>query len=477
MLLNVLWFSLQSAAAQNVKNTASHSVASLRLPAGIARKRIGYAPLLTSGRQLVLTVGQSSGHPRRTPIHVQVYDSTLRLLTKHTTQLRGKCTLFDTSPQLADRLVAFEFIQHNPLADSVFLLAFDPNGRPTGLQGGKRHITGRNHTTPLNLPTADLLVKSAGSSRRQFAVQSLLPSLQTRWEQSFTAPKGATRLNAYAADSTHIWLLLTEHANSRRNTPVAVCLDAATGRQLSRTVLTTGPGLREASTCTIGPGHSILIAGHAFAGRRPKNARMGELFMLRLGPDGRMLTDQQVAVDNLPPRHKVIWRKVQESPTGGLRVIGETYTKTSFGAMLGFYALTYAATFTYGAQIQSTLRPRDLLLLDVNAAGQLQHRRIVPLPKGGSLYKGRYMGARRLAREAAAKGAFRYRATGPGNVVLLRTKQQLLAVKPNGKAPLVLREQSTQCVQDVVSANSRQLLVTEFNKKTKQFSLLRVAYR
>ncbi|MFD2719674.1 hypothetical protein ACFST9_13180 [Hymenobacter monticola] len=463
-----LWLTALGATAQ--------SPASISLPAGIPLKRIGYAPLPGVGRHLLLTVGQPGGHPRCTPLLVQVYDSTLHLLGQHSAQLRGKCTLIETNPIKGQYSAAFQFRQHNTWADSTFLLAFDAGGRPTGVLASRQHITGRNRATPLNLPTADLLVKSAGSTRRQFTVQSLRPSLQPCWEQSFVAPRGAARLNAYAADSTHLWLLLTEHANSRRNNPVAVCLDLATGRQLSRTPLTTGSGLREVSTCTIGPNHSLSIVGHAFAGTRPKNSRMGELFLLRLQPDGRVLTDHQVAVDQLPARHKVIWRQVANSPNGGLRVIGETYTRTSFGGMVAFYAVSWAATFTYAAQQEVTLRPRDLLLLDFNSAGQLQQRQLVALPKGGSFYKGRYLAARRLAREAAERGRFRYRATAPGNVTLLRTKQGLLAVRANGQAAVPLRAQADHCVQDIVGTSGHQVLVTEFNKKKKQFSLLQVPF-
>lgn len=450
--------------------------ASVSLPAGIPLKRIGYAPFPAVGRHLLLTVGEAAGRPRRTPVQVQVYDSTLHLVGQHSVQLRGTCTLLSTAPIKGKYLSAFQLKQRNPGADSVLLVSFDASGQLRGLQASRRHINGKNRTTPLNLPTANLLVKSAGSSRRRFTIQSLAPSLLPRWEQTFVAPKGAARLNAYAADSTHLWLLLTEHANSRRNTPVAVCLDAATGRQLSRTPITTGPGLREASTCIMEPDHSLLLIGHAFSGQRPKNARMGDLFILRLRPDGRVLTDQQVTNVPLPPRQKVLWQQVQPNANGGLRVIGETYTKTSAGAAAGFYALTYAATFSFAAQLQSTLRPRNLLVLDLDAAGKLKQQQLVALPKGGSMYKGRYMGARRLAREADAKGTFRYRATGPSRVVLLRTKEQLLQVKPGSKVPVVLRKKPAHHTQDIAGVSGRRVLVTQFDKKKKQFSLLRLKY-
>lgn len=74
-------------------------------------------------------------------------------------------------------------------------------------------------------------------------------------------------------------------------------------------------------------------------------------------------------------------------------------------------------------------------------------------------------------------GKFRYRATAPGNVTLLRTKQQLLEVKPGSQAPIMLRAQPAGCTQDRVGTNGHQVLVTDYNKKKKRFSLLRVAYK
>lgn len=95
----------------------------MKLLAGVPLKRIGYSPLPVAGRQLVLTVAPATGWPAMTPLHVQVLDSTLRLVSQRTVQLRGKCTLLDTSLLRSKEVTAFQFKQHNPGADSVLLKA------------------------------------------------------------------------------------------------------------------------------------------------------------------------------------------------------------------------------------------------------------------------------------------------------------------------------------------------------------------
>lgn len=469
--------SVAGAATAQAIPPASQTTSAFSLPPGLNANQIYYSTWELADRHVVLYV--EPGTPARmTTVQVNVLDTTLRVLHQRTLTLRGRCQPVTDAPTKAAGHLLYQFRQRlRNGVDSTLNVVFDPAGNVTTMrQLAYKHpnsIDKLSTIWSLQQPTANFVLRKRGTTKKSFSINSVTPDLRLRWSQEISSPRGFAALDDYAADSSHLWLLVRENAGSRRNASVAVCLDLATGRVLSRTPLLTpnSKGVRETAACAMGPDHSVVITGQAFRGRRPKGARMGDLFVLRFRPDGSRLTDRQV----LLPREKTHWRHVLSAADGAVRIVGETYTSTSFGANFAIGLLVQIATLGTLSISQTTIRPRDIVVATLDSAGTVQQFQHAELSDGGSLTVGGHLPARRIARLADNQGFFRFRSyTEDATNLLLRSESRVLQIGLADMRPVTLREQPDRCRQELVAAYGHQMVVLEFNRQTDTFSLQRL---
>lgn len=451
---------------------------SFSLPPGLRPEQTSYMVWAEANRHLILYLDPQAGQ-QQTAFQITVLDTTLRVRHQDTLMLRGLCELLPGSPTSATRHVLYQFRQR--LAggpDSTLNLVLDTAGTVVTKRSTPYHRIRPHEVRSLQQPTDNFVLREQGATRKTFFIGAVAPDLRLRWKREIISPQGAAGLTDHVADSSHLWLLVTENSRRRRNAAVAICLDLATGRELSRTpLLVPGTrGVREPSACNMAPvraNGAVVIAGHAFRGRRPKGSRMGDLFVTQLLPNGTRLADRQI----LEPREKTRWQHVSLLPNGDTRVVGESYSSTSLGANFAIGVLVRIATLGLLGISQTTLHPQDIVVATLDSSLAVRQWQRAELPDGGGITLAGYWPARRIAQRAARERIFRLRAYADNNSgLLLRTSERAAYVGFRDMQITTLRDQPEDRQHELMACYGKQAVVLEFDNTSGRFSLHRLRY-
>lgn len=410
-LAALLLASQPRAQAQTVADTASYTLSKLNLA------NLGGA-LLPKTNQMLLVEAQ---HPHRdsTLVRQWWFDERLRLRRRAVLPLRGK-NLRPTSVQAAGTHALLYLTGR----DSLYLVVVDTAGRPVARAREALPRPRKQHTLlALDVPSLNgfLLVQQRLEGACLLTCRN--PDLTVRWQKTLGPEE---RLVSVAADSTHLWAIAVHNGISRHPTSTALCLDLATGAELSQTFLSAPQNRRLPAIAGMGPGHALLVAGYAYRGQGMNRHHSGDLFVQQLSPTGQVLADQQVplrpVLKNLQAHaRKVAWQLVQPAAPGGVQVVGETYTTSSAASC------TLRTIFSAGLLGFDVLRPREVVSLRVSASGQPEQLLAVPLPTDrGAFVWPFYHPPVLLAQLATESFAFRSRGILPDSATLvLRSPQRV----------------------------------------------------
>jgi len=448
------------AQAQGRTDTASFTLSNAHL------ENVG-GTVLGTPRQIVLV---SLAYPNRNHTLVQNYWQDERLRLRRQTQL--------TLPGHLD-LAAVQGARHYMLVqlltrDSLVLATVDTAGRL--LAQVRQPLAMRRRLLEvhdLSLPQTDYFLTTEQQTKQgSFRLVCRAPNLAVRWEKSF-GPDAT--LAASAADSTHLWLVLMADYQGRHPVSTAVCLDLATGAELGQVALTNEQARRVPSVVEMGPGHSLLVAGHAFGGEAAVLRRSGDLFFQRLSPTGQVLADHLTNFEREPTLHgagaeRVQWQLLWPLAQGQVHLIGETYTSTSAGGGI------LAASVTMGIAGQTVLRPKDIVSVRLGAAGQVEQLRIVPLPLDkGSFAWPYYAQGRVMARMATEAGTFRVRGlTDDSTHLVLRSPQQIQTLDLRSGQLSAVRPAPDKGQADVLYIGSNFVIIGEARPARHILRLVRV---
>jgi hypothetical protein len=445
---------------------ASHDTASFTL--GNAKlQNLGGATIAQPRRLVLLNVT----HPGHDQTLVEQYwrDEHLRPRRQAHFTLRGKLEL--ASAQGTAHYLLVQLLSR----DSLVLVTVDTLGRVVAQARQALAVRrGLFGASDIGLEKADAFITIEQQRENTCRLVCRSANLAVRWEKTF-GPTPSAMLTATAADSTHLWVILMADYDKRHPLSTAVCLDLATGRELARVALTNEQARRVPTVAEMGPGHTLLVAGHAFEGEAAILRRTGDLFFQRLGPDGRILTDQLTDFEKEPELHgaaaeRVQWQLLWPLARGGVQLVGETYTSTSMGGGI------LKGSLTMGLAGQTVLRPKDVVSVQLTASGQVEKLRIVPLPldKGDFSYP-YYREGRIMARMAMEAGAFRTRGVAADSTVLvLRSPQQVQTLNLQSGQLHAVRPAPYKGLADVLYIGEDFVIVAEARPAKHTLRLLRV---
>jgi hypothetical protein len=368
--------------------------------------------------------------------------------------------------------------------DSVITAVIDTAGQVLSMARVAR--TSHQPRIPLTLavPSDSLfLLHEASSGLRNFRLHCLDLQQRERWQLTFTAHKRRTQLEQFTADDRYAWLVVSDNSRSRRLLTTAYCVELQSGKIVSTTPLDYNGERRVASTSLLGSGHSLLVVGRSYQRRRISRVRSGNLFVTRLAPDGTRLLDhlnQLSAAPGLLNAHspKTYWQTMVADSAGNVRLVGQTFTSTSWGGNFAIGVATGIATLGFVQLSITTLRPREIVSLRLNPHGELTQSRMLPLPERNSYTLGGYIPAQLMAELAAQAGVFPVRALTPdGTTAVLRTKRQLVLLDLDTQRQRLLRGIEELGTDDVWGMRAGSVLLYRANSRSSHsLEIERVAY-
>ncbi|MCB2376527.1 hypothetical protein LGH70_02975 [Hymenobacter sp. BT635] len=370
---------------------------------------------------------------------------------------------------------------HKRGTDTLVTVVLDTLGQVVQLQREKARKVRWQELSGSVAPQTDgfLLVEPV---RRELVVRFLNPQLQVQWQHRFASAVGSVEVEQAAVDSTHAWLLVTTNATSRLAVTTAYAMELSTGKVLCRLPLDHNGERRVPGVSVMGPGHSLVLAGYSYPNNRPSRTSTGSLFSTRLHPDSTR-TDERLVGLSAEARlltaqgRKVLWRALRPEADGSMRLIGETYTSTSLGGHMAIGIVTGIATLGIVRVSTTTLRPRDVVSLRLNPAGQLDQVQVLPLPDGGSFTVGGYLQARRMAQQAAQAGVFRLRGfSADSNRIVLRTERRILTLDLHSGQPVTVQQTPPTGYFDIWFVEPQHLLLYHEQRSPQRIGLERIAY-
>lgn len=372
------------------------------------------------------TTRNTVGSRAHTQLSLQQVDSSLRTRLTDSIRLNGWYT-----PLLAatgTRHALFRLRREG--TDSMVTFVTNDQGRVLTV---KRQLhSAEKDWAYLSLPHPQdgFLLANQGNRNLNLWVRYLRPDLSEAWLWNGRATRGRLLLTTYAADNQHLWLVLTDNAEHRRwATCSAICLDLATGRELTRITLDEpGRTHRYATTCALDSAGNLLVAGQAFDQPRPGLNSDGDLFVQRIQADGNRQPEQRVRLNRLL-RYHLQWHSVMLRPDGGVRVVGETYTTTPRWWHHVRHVGTFIGTLHIFPINRTTLRPRGLFVADFRPSGQFGQFRTIDLPDKSRYSLPTYIPARVMAAIATNAGAMQWRGLSPDRQsFILRSPRRIVRV-------------------------------------------------
>ena len=293
--------------------------------------------------------------------------------------------------------------------------------------------------------------RPAISGFRRFRLHCLDLRQRERWQLTFTPRHGRTNLAGFSADGQYAWLVAADNFRSRRTEHTAYCLELATGKIVSSTLLDTEDERRIVCQGLVQPDHSVALVGRAYHRRRISRVKSGDLFVTRLAPDGTRLLDRSSPLGRIATpsmlgarRAKTYWQSLVADPDGNLRLVGQTFTSTSWGGNFAIGLASRLLTLNIVQISFTTLRPHDIVSFQFNPGGDLLQARVLPIPERNSYTVGGYVPAQLMSELAAQAGIFPVRALTPdGQQAVLRTKSQLYLLDLNTQQQRLLRDAAT----------------------------------
>lgn len=465
LLLALLgFFSGRSGAAQHV------TIDSIKLA------HTGGLYLPTAHRAMVFALEPAAGG---TDFRQYVFSPTLGHQQRQHLRLPGRYQLSNSAS--SSRHVLYQL--HRRGSDTLVTVVLDTLGQVVKLQREQaRKVRWRELRGSVAPQANGFLLAEPSARASQLLVRFVNPQLQPQWEHRFVSPQGTVAVEETIMDSTHAWLLVTNNAASRRATTTAYCLELATGKVLCRLPLDHNAERRVPGVGVMGPGHSLLLAGYSYPNNRPSRTSTGSLFVTRLHPDSTRTDERLVGLSQearllTAQGRKVLWQQLRPEADGSVRLVGETYTSTSLGGHMAIGIATGIATLGIVRLNTTTLRPRDVVSLRLNPAGQVDQLRVLPLPDGGSYTVGGYLQARRMARAAALAGVFRLRGFSPdSNRVVLRTARRILTLDLHSGQPITVQQTPPTGYCDIWFVEPGHLLLYHEQRSPQRIDLERVAY-
>lgn len=396
-----------------------------------------------------------------------VLDSALRLRHQRDVRLAGRnVELLGCGVNQRAALYQFRRRQN----DSVVTAVIDTAGQV--LSTSRVALQSRQPRLERVLPLRSdslFVLYEASSGLRNFRLHCLDLRQRERWQLTFRARKGRTDLASFTADGQYAWLVVSDNNRSRRLEHTAYCVALQTGKIVSTTLLDYQGERRVACQGLVGPGHSLVVVGRAYRHRRISRVQSGNLFVARLAPDGTRLLDHtnQLSADpGLLASHspKTYWQSLTADPQGNLRLVGQTFTSTSFGANFAMSVATGIATLGFVRLSWTTLRPREIVNLQFNPQGGLVQTRVLPLAERNSYTFGGYVPAQIMAELAARAGVFPVRAVTPdGQTAVLRTKRQLFLLDLGTNRQRLLRDADALGTDEVWNVRAGSLMLYRAN--------------
>ena len=368
--------------------------------------------------------------------------------------------------------------------DSLVTMVIDTAGQVLSVRRVAQRTVQPRLQLNLQLQSDSLfLVYEPSKKARHFRLHCLDLAQQERWQLTFTARKGHTTLDGFSADKSHAWFVVNDNVRSRRIESTAYCVDLKTGKILSSSLLDANGERRVAGTGLIGPDHSLLVVGRSYAHRRISRVQSGNLFATRLAPDGTRMLDHlnKLSADPglLAARSaKTYWQTMVADPSGNVRLVGQTFTSTSLGGNIAIGVASGLLTLGAFRVSTTTLRPREVVIMQLNSKGELTQTRVAPLPERGSYTVGGYLPAQPMAELAARAGVFPVRAITPdGRAAIMRTKKHLMLLDLETQQQRVLRDSETLGSDDVWNVRPGSLMLYRVNSRsTHSLDVERVTY-
>jgi hypothetical protein len=407
-------------------------------------------------------------------------DSGLHVRHRHELRLAGR---YDLVNEASSRHHLLYQLRRRG-SDSIVTAVLDSTGRALTVQRRREPKIRWRELRGADFPLTDGFVLAEPERKhRGVLVRFLDTRLQPRWSHRFASESGgAVVVDQVAADSTHLWVMVTSNAQSRRATSKAYCLELATGRVLCRLPLDFNGERRVPGIIGMGPQHSLLVAGHSYANMRPSRVSTGNLFYTQLGADSTRLTNRLVQLGQdatlRAARQKIFWQVMAPDAAGNVRLVGETYTSTSLGGHIAIGVATGIATLGIVRLSITVLHPRDLISLRLTPEAQVADVRVLPLPEGGSYTTGGYLQARRMAQQAANARVFRVRGLTPdGNHVVLRTPKRILTYDLRTGHPTTVQQAAATGYLDFWHAGPQRLLLYHEQPAQHRLNLVQAPYQ
>jgi hypothetical protein len=377
--------------------------------------------LAVPGARRALLFYAEKAHRDSTILRQYWLDEQMKLLHTRALVMRGPYLLQGLLRSRAH--VLYQFRRRS--SDSLISVVADTLGRPVAVHRTRRPnpaARGPQYTS-LDLPNAPGFASTAPAEQRRYRLEYRTPDMRLAWETTFGAH---TEIVASAADSSHLWVVVTANYLSRHPSSQALCLDLRTGQELGRANIGPPTGAWVPAVIEVGAGHELLMAGYAFE-HAAKRTQTGDLFFLRLSPGGKPVAERRTALARTAELKaarggKVHWALVQPEANGDVRLVGETFQSSAYGACL------LRSMFSAGLLSYCVLRPRDIISLTLDPSGQVGNVRTIGLRRDhGSFVWPGYLQGRILADFAYQYGAFRYRGVGSSskNTLVLRSPQQV----------------------------------------------------
>ena len=396
---------------------------------------------------------ERTGFPEAVFRHT-VLDSALRPLHQYDLKLTGyDITL--ASHALNQRAALYRFRRRG--TDSVLATVIDTAGRVLSVHREAHHTPpARFQNPPLLLRSDSLfLVTKVSRKSRSLLVRCFDLQQRERWHLTLVPTRGRTHLLAVTSDQQYVWLVNASNSLSRRTEHTAYCVALASGQVVSTTLLDYQGERRIACRSLLGADHALTVVGRAYHHQRISRVHSGDLFVTRLAPNGTHLLDRSSPLGNQPGllgdhRAKTYWQSLVADSSGNLRLVGQSFTSTSWGGNFAIMMASSLVTLGIFRVSFTTLHPRDLVSLQFDPQGQLTQARAMPLPEGNSYMQPGYVPAQLMAELAAQAGIFPVRALTPdGRQAILRTQHQLFLLDFDTQRQQLLRDANALGTADV----------------------------
>jgi len=411
--------------------------------------------------------------PRRDTTILRQYwlDEQMRLRHKSPLLLRGPYVL--QALIRSRQHVLYQFKRRS--YDTLVSIVVDTTGRTVAVHRERQYPRRLRdtHFRALDIPKADGFVLVEPGARRSARLLYRTPTMRQGWE---IALEPQTQVVAADADSTHLWVIIMRKQLSRHPASQAVCLDLQTGKEIGRYAIGPPRSAWVPAIMHIGSNHELLLAGYAF-NRAASRTRTGDLFYMRLTATGQQITQRRTTLARTNQLRaarggRVYWTLLQPDAQGNVRLVGETFQSSSYGAVL------LRTSLSFGLLQYSVLRPRDIISLTLDTTGQVQNVRMVALrqDRGSFVWPG-YVPGRILAGIAAQFQTFRYRgiASQDNNMLVLRSPQQIQTLNLATQQLISMRQKPPSGEVDVWHVGSDFMLIYQQDAAKRTLEVERVA--